>query len=181
MTDFPLLTTTRLTLRQLRYSDADAMLTVRGDAHAMRLMGRDTLQNLEEANQQIAHFLAETKGPIPAYRWALERNEDNAFLGTCGIFGWVKQWRKATIGYELGRFAWGNGYMHEATSSILTWAFEAMALHRMDALIHPDNHASLALAKRLGFKLEGRLRETAFWNETHHDMLQLGLLKAEMI
>ena len=181
MTAFPVLTSARLSLRQVRYSDANAMLAVRGDAQAMQLMGRDPLQNIEEAHQQIAQFLAEGENPVPAFRWVLVRNEDQAFLGTCGIFGWQKRWRKAALGYELGRFAWGNGYMQEAASSILTWAFEAMALHRVDALIHPDNHASLALAKRLGFKLEGRLRETAFWNETHHDMLQLGLLKAEMI
>ena len=179
MNEFPLLVTDRLTLRQVQHADAQGMLAVRGDVEVTRLMGRDPLENLEQSHQQIATHLAEGKALVPSFRWALERKDDKTFLGTCGVFGWVKPWRKCSIGYEIGRFAWGQGYMQEAARAVLDWSFSNMALHRVDALIHPDNLASLKLAYRLGFQVEGRLRETAFWNNRHHDMLQLGLLQPE--
>jgi ribosomal-protein-alanine N-acetyltransferase len=180
MDSAPSLTTSRLLLRRVQHADAQAMLSIRGDTAAMQLMGRDPLQNLEQAHQLIAQFLEQERAPSPAYRWVLERMTDHTVLGTCGVFGWYKQWKKCSIGYELGRFAWGQGYMREAANAILHWTFENMQLHRIDALIHPENHASLKLAQHLGFKLEGRLRETAFWDGSYHDMLQLGLLRHDM-
>ncbi len=50
---------------------------------------------------------------------------------------------------------------------------------RLEALVHPDNQASLGLAAQLGFQVEGRLRELAFWSEARHDMLQPGLLQPD--
>ncbi len=180
MDSTPSLTTSRLLLRRVQHADAQAMLSIRGDAVAMQLMGRDPLQDLEQAHQLVAQFQEQERAPSPAYRWVLERISDHTVLGTCGVFGWSKQWKKCSIGYELGRFAWGQGYMREAANAILHWAFENMHIHRIEALIHPENHASLKLARQLGFQSEGRLRETAYWDNTHHDMLQLGLLRQDL-
>jgi ribosomal-protein-alanine N-acetyltransferase len=38
---------------------------------------------------------------------------------------------------------------------VLRYAFEQLRLHRLDAQIQPGNHASLRLARRLGFRNEG--------------------------
>jgi [ribosomal protein S5]-alanine N-acetyltransferase len=38
------------------------------------------------------------------------------------------------------------------------WGFDALGLHRVQALIRPDNHASINAFTRLGFQAEGTLR-----------------------
>ena len=45
--------------------------------------------------------------------------------------------------------------MTEAVEALLAYCFEELAVHRVEALIHPDNAASIALAERLGFRCEG--------------------------
>jgi len=45
--------------------------------------------------------------------------------------------------------------MTEAVRRAVTIAFEDFGLHRLEANIQPGNHASIALVKRLGFRLEG--------------------------
>ena len=45
--------------------------------------------------------------------------------------------------------------MTEALGLVLREAFTKLGLHRLEANIQPGNTASIALAKRCGFELEG--------------------------
>ena len=45
--------------------------------------------------------------------------------------------------------------MAEGIELVLAHAFETLGLHRLEANIQPANAASIALAKRAGFRLEG--------------------------
>jgi ribosomal-protein-alanine N-acetyltransferase len=45
--------------------------------------------------------------------------------------------------------------MSEGIELVLEHAFGSMGLHRLEANIQPSNAASIALAKRAGFRLEG--------------------------
>ena len=177
--DFPTLETDRLLLRELRHGDAPTLLKIHGNAQVMQWMGMDALKDLEAAHHTVSRFLAGHLSPVPSMRWGLERKSDGQLLGTGGVFNLSKEWKKCTLGYELGIEAQRQGYMHEALKAIIPRAFEHLELHRIEALIHRDNHASFKLAQRLGFQLEGTLREVAFWNNSHHDMVQLGLLRRE--
>ncbi len=48
-----------------------------------------------------------------------------------------------------------HGYMREGLTLAVRYAFNQIDLHRLEANIQPNNHASIALAKSAGFKLEG--------------------------
>jgi ribosomal-protein-alanine N-acetyltransferase len=45
--------------------------------------------------------------------------------------------------------------MTEALRAAAAYAFGELGLHRLEANIQPDNAASLALARRVGFRKEG--------------------------
>ena len=171
--------TERLLLRELRHSDAPTLLEIHGNPQVMLWMGTNALKDLEDAHHKVSRFLAGRDAIVPSIRWGLERKSDGQLLGTCGVFNWAKEWKKCMLGYELGMNAQGQGYMYESLNAILPWVFDHFKLHRIEALIHPDNLASFKLAHKLGFKIEGTLREVAFWNNAHHDMVQLGLLRRD--
>ena len=176
---FPLLTTRRLQLRQIGPDDVPALLPVFADADAMRWFGTDPVHSEEQMAQIVALWQGWRQLPNPGTRWGIARREGGPLLGTCGLFAWNRGWRRATLGYELGRVAWGQGYMQEALQAVLGWGFREMGLHRIDACIHPDNTASLKLARKLGFVEEGRLRDAGFWLGQYHDLLQFSLLQPE--
>jgi ribosomal-protein-alanine N-acetyltransferase len=48
-----------------------------------------------------------------------------------------------------------QGYMKEGLTLATRYAFSQLELHRLEANIQPDNLASRALAKSVGFQLEG--------------------------
>jgi ribosomal-protein-alanine N-acetyltransferase len=56
--------------------------------------------------------------------------------------------------YGMARFA-GRGLMTEAVRAAVRYAFDELGLHRLEANIQPDNVASIALARRVGFHREG--------------------------
>jgi len=176
---FPALQTPRLRLREFTADDAPALLAIHGDAELMRWFGTDPLPDLVAAHKMIESFASWRLLPNPGVRWAIEWRDRPGLLGGCGLFGWHRPWKKCSVGYELARHAQGQGVMGEALDAAFAWGFAQMALHRVEAIVHPDNAASLRLLQRLGFVTEGRLRELGHWGGRCHDMLQLSLLRHE--
>ena len=63
--------------------------------------------------------------------------------------------RSAYLGYYAFVPHVGHGYMTEGLALALRWIFGGLRLHRVEANIQPDNEASRALVRRLGFRCEG--------------------------
>jgi ribosomal-protein-alanine N-acetyltransferase len=61
----------------------------------------------------------------------------------------------AYVGYSIGAPYARQGAMAEALGLVLDHAFGPLALHRIEANIQPNNIASIALVRRLGFTHEG--------------------------
>jgi [ribosomal protein S5]-alanine N-acetyltransferase len=63
--------------------------------------------------------------------------------------------QNAYLGYYGSARHGGQGYMTGAMSLLLGHAFRGLKLHRLEANIQPGNRASIALARRCGFRREG--------------------------
>src|SRR5262249_36439664 len=62
----------------------------------------------------------------------------------------------AYVGYYAFSPHDGHGYMSEGLRLVVARAFGAYRLHRLEANIQPGNVRSIALVRKLGFRLEGR-------------------------
>ena len=61
----------------------------------------------------------------------------------------------AAVGYWLGLPYVGQGYMTEAVRALIPFAFDELKLHRLEAACLPQNHASMRVLERNGFRREG--------------------------
>lgn len=181
MPDFPLLQTPRLLLREITEADVENLFCIHSDSRHMAWFGSYPLTDLSEAKRLIATFASWRQLPNPGVRWGLQlKGNQPGLIGSCGLFAWNRGWKKCSLGYEVAPEVAGRGLMREALTAALDWGFgEGMQLHRVEAQVHEDNAASVALLQRLGFAQEGRQREVAFWGGRHHDLLQYGLLARE--
>jgi ribosomal-protein-alanine N-acetyltransferase len=84
------------------------------------------------------------------------RTGDLRIIGVCNLSQiFLGNLKSAFLGYWIGAKFAGQGYMTEALGLVLSYAFEDLRLHRIEANVQPDNLNSKALVARLGFRLEG--------------------------
>jgi len=109
--------------------------------------------------------------------WAVTRPDDDTALG------WVTLMHVREgvdeVGIILRRQVWRRGYAREAIGAAITYGFETQRKHRMVADIDPDNEASIRLFDRLGFTLEGHLRDNWLISGKRYDSVIYGLLDHE--
>jgi [ribosomal protein S5]-alanine N-acetyltransferase len=179
-TEFPVLTTSRLTLRQLRPTDAEEVFAFRSKEEVMGRYGQEPHQSLEETKAWIQRhqgFYARHE----ALLWCVTMQEKDIVIGTCLLWAFDGALQCAELGYELHPAYGQQGIMTEAASAVLNYAFNSLGLHRVEAIIHGSNGPSRKMAARLGFTQEGILRERHYFRGHFEDELYFGLLKEEWL
>lgn len=87
---------------------------------------------------------------------------------------------RAEVGFWLAPWARGRGIGTASLRAACEWAFDHWDLHRIEMTTLPENEASQALARKLGFTGEGVLRQRNFERGKHVDIVMLGVLRGEL-
>jgi ribosomal-protein-serine acetyltransferase len=83
----------------------------------------------------------------------------------------------ARIGYWLDEEHTGQGIMTRAVRLLAEYAFEALDLHRVEIHVATENHPSRRIPERLGFKMEGVLREVQRLRGAYYDHALYALVR----
>ncbi|MGF1567109.1 MAG: GNAT family N-acetyltransferase [Nodosilinea sp.] len=178
MIPYVTLNTERLLLRPLNETDVEVLYTIFSDAAVMRYWKTAPWEHIGEARDAIANdFEARRTGDY--LQLGIEKNADAQLIGTCTLFNFNRQCQRAELGYVLARSAWGRGFMAEALSALIDYAFTDLNLRRLEAEIDPRNTASAKTLARLGFLKEGHLRDRWIVNGEVSDSDLYGLLVSD--
>jgi RimJ/RimL family protein N-acetyltransferase len=168
----------RVTLRPLGADDAYALFGFFSDPEVARFWSRPPMTHLAQA-RTLLRQIREGYRSGEMLQLGIERKEDAQLLGTCTLFHFHPQSRRAELGYALGSQHWRRGYMHEALKRLVQYAFDDLGLIRLEADIDPRNERSERTLLRLGFVKEGYMRERWIVADVVSDSAVYGLLRRE--
>ena len=116
------------------------------------------------------------------YRFYLFLPEQPALLiGVVGLNNLVRGcFQSCFLSYKLDQNYVNRGYMTEAVQTVVHYAFDTLALHRVEANIMPRNLPSLRVAEKCSFQSEGLARRYLRINGVWEDHLHLVRLNAEL-
>jgi len=77
------------------------------------------------------------------------------------------------IGYKIDESHQNQGYMTEAVSAIVSYGFNKMKLHRIEANIMPKNKGSIRVVEKLGFINEGLSKSYLKINNVWQDHIHM--------
>lgn len=174
----PTLATPRLVLRPITHADVPAIYALFSDPVVTKYWSRPPMHDIGHARKFVTEVRA---GYRTGHRLqlGLALAGTRELIGTCTLFALHPTCRRAELGYALAHAYWGQGYMHEALVRLVRYAFEELDLRRLEADIDPENAASAASLRRLGFVREGFLRERWIVGDTISDSEVFGLLRHE--
>lgn len=151
----------RITVRPYRESDAKALQEAVDESREYIrpwLPFADEHQTVEESRdwiiKQEAQWLLRESMIVGVWE-----NATGRFLGGSGLH--IPDWgsRHFEIGYWLRPSAAGHGYMTEAVQLLTNYAFDHLEANRVQIRCDERNIRSAAIPRRLGFVLEGVLRD----------------------
>ena len=174
----PAINTNRLSLRWISAEDVDDVYTIYSDPEVMRYWSTPPLADRNAASKLVSE-IQESFKRRELLKWGIALRKDDTLIGSVTLFHPDFTHRRAEIGYALGRAHWGQGYMLETLKAVLTYAFEVLEFHRIEADVDPRNVASIRTLERLGFQREGYLRERWQVNGEIQDALFYGLLRPD--
>jgi ribosomal-protein-serine acetyltransferase len=115
-----------------------------------------------------------------AYHFAVVSAADGAFLGGCGLTHVRGVHRYANLYYWVRGSCTGQGVATAASRLAARFAFERLALQRVEIVVAVGNEASARVAERAGALYEGTLRNRLYLHERGYDAMLYSLVPSDL-
>jgi RimJ/RimL family protein N-acetyltransferase len=168
----------KVRLTALNDSDVEAMTRWYQDTAFMRLF--DASPAYPKTEEEVKNRIEELRRDENTLVFAIRAVQGDELVGYLELDGINWQHGVCGLGLGIGDPAHrGKGYGSEAARLALTFAFDELNLHRVQATAFGYNGRSIALLEKMGFRREGAFREFLQRDGQRHDMILYGVLRRE--
>jgi RimJ/RimL family protein N-acetyltransferase len=172
----PVLGTDGLRLRAPIAGDVEARLALGSHAEILHMFGADPA-NVRPLEGHMAQSWVDYHLQEPL---AFMIVHDGRLIGDIRLHSMNDHDRRAALAVGLlDPDLLGQGIGTQAMRLILEYGFATLGLNRVTLRVVDYNARAIAAYKKLGFKHEGRERQSARVGETYHDDIIMGLLASE--
>ena len=134
------------------------------------------------SHRQEAEFIERVSAPSYAHvSFAVETLAEGKLIGGCGLEDVSPENRAAELGIAIGdKEHWDGGYGTDTMRTLCRFGFEMMNLHRIELKVYAANERAIHVYEKVGFRLEGRLRDAVYKFGDYQDVIVMGLLEGEL-
>jgi RimJ/RimL family protein N-acetyltransferase len=145
-----------LRLRPWRADDVDAVWAAQRDPDIRMWAGGSGVDSRDDA----VALLRRLTGSEDRASWAVVDPTTGTVLGSVSLHSIDRVQADAQIGYWTAPAARGRGVAAAAVDAVCRWAFETLAVDRVELCHAVENPASGRVAEKAGFMFEGKLRRS---------------------
>lgn len=145
------LTTARLGFGTWRAEDVELAVGLWGDPAVARFLHADGPPSRAAIVKRLSQEIA-TQEEHGFQYWPVFRLEDGVHVGCCGLRPYRPDEGVLEFGVHLRPAFWGQGLAHEAGVAVRDHAFGKIGARALFAGHHPENAASGAMLRKLGFR-----------------------------
>jgi len=173
----PLLKTEGVTLRELRVSDAPALLAMLTTEEVARFISPPptTVEGFEKfivwTHEQRTEGRYVCFGIVPAGR--------TDAVGIIQVRALDKEFGTAEWGFAIGSRFWGTGLFQTAARQVLDFAFKTLPVHRLEARVVVENGRGNGVLNKLGASCEGVLRQSFRKDGTGMDQMLWSIVRRD--
>lgn len=173
--------TERLLMRPFGADDAELLNQLYSNEEIMRYMPFD-LEDMEASRARLERILRDWQAdPVMNYEFAVIRKDTGEKIGRSHI-QIDADTDTGMVGWLLLEKEWDKGYATEMTAALITYCFDVLGLHRVNALCHPDNIRSRRVLEKF-MRQEAHYREKCRYVKQRivswRDELEYAVLKTE--
>lgn len=130
-------------------------------------------ENIEVTKKFLNTLIADqTKVPRSVYAWKIIKVEDNTFVGLAGMNVANNRFKLGEIYYNIHPTHWGNGFATEVGKQLISFGFDFLELHKIEAGVQTENVKSIRVLEKLGMTREGLRRKIlpirGEWKDNYH-------------
>lgn len=109
--------------------------------------------------------------------WVFSKEEPNRIIGTISFQDIVRSvYQSCHIGYKFDSDYWHQGYARESIKKAISVVLQEFRLHRIEALVLPDNLSSMRLLESLNFQYEGVSQSCIYLHSNWTDHLRYSFI-----
>lgn len=151
------------------------------DSEFFRLAEIDPAQMWSEKKHKEWMEKQREKDGDDNFRFSVRTLSDDTLIGDVSIHPqWVDA--DAWVGIALGeRENWGKGYGTDAMRLIVQYGFIELNLQRVSLALHSYNERALRSYEKIGFKVEGAIRQDTLREGRRTDGIFMGILRGEWL
>lgn len=166
-------------LRGLEPDDWETFFTWNKDSDTARMFDHAWFPTSASRARHWAEETATRSVADDSFFFAIEELEGGTLVGSIDTKDCDRH--VGTFSYGIGTIPERRrrGYASEAVLLVARYYFQELRYQKMNAQVHDDNPASIALHERLGFTREGTLRRMAYTGGKYHDMAHFGMTAEE--
>ena len=174
------ITTDRIKLRLIELSDLESIhqLLSLPETDEYNVLGIP--KDIKETESIIKPWIAENNlNEIRNYTFAIEDQLNKKFIGLFGLKLGTKKYKRGEVWYKIHVDFWNKGYATESLKAILSFGFETLKLHRMEAGCAVENIGSIKVLEKVGMVREGRKRQTLPLKTGWSDNFEYSILETD--
>lgn len=152
-----ILETERCLVRETTPDDVDDFYRIYSDPAITKYM-EDLYPEIEQEKQYIREYIEKVYSFFEFGVWTVVERGSGSVIGRVG-FAFREGYEEPELGFIISVPWQRQGYAEEVCRAVMRYGWEALGFQQVQAMVEPENVASIKLCEKLGFAVKEKVVE----------------------